>query len=153
MAVPRSYMHRSPSAPAESESKVKPWKIRKGTRSCWERKRRKVRCTFASLSDAICVECQRRGANRLGQEHHEDSFAPSKKGLSHPVLLAKRVFLIATLLQYLDPESHEQIKYMSESPRVIMKRLADTAARLVTTNDNMLGIVEGLECVMMEGIY
>ncbi|KAI1638845.1 hypothetical protein F4809DRAFT_639127 [Biscogniauxia mediterranea] len=56
-------------------------KIRKGTRSCWERKRRKVRYTFSSFSDAICVECQRRGTNCLGQEHHEDSLPPSEKGL------------------------------------------------------------------------
>ncbi|KAI0603275.1 hypothetical protein F4775DRAFT_532855 [Biscogniauxia sp. FL1348] len=318
MAAPRSYMHRSPSALAESESEAKRRKIRKGTRSCWECKRRKVRCTFTSFSDAICVECQRRGTSCIGQEHHEDSLPPSEKGLpmsermirieslvnrlvekvenngmlntdtgcgragageraplprtittspylgvletsrplalyepsleeinlesdyrdshppsysrsqshsamgflnpdasrdrkisealyaafpspedigilwqtgahvsiyfhrvmstpyldlerdgldlpktpfpipgpdTHPVLLARSMFLMATLLQYLDPESHEQIKYMSEPPRVIMKRLADTAARLVTTNDNMLGTVEGLECVMMEGIY
>ncbi|KAI1083469.1 hypothetical protein F5B20DRAFT_568632 [Whalleya microplaca] len=262
--------HESPSIAGESEIEAKRRKIRKGTRSCWDCKRRKVRCVFASASDAVCIECQKRGANCVSQEYPEElinlsgdtgpqmidrmvrieglieqllktvnqtasaQLAASDKepslptvlppypneanpsrsltlyqpspvlhaalppredvevlwkagahvsiyfhqvmttpyaelegnGLhspstlldipgpnTHPVLLAKHMFLIATVLQYLDPESHEQIKELSENPRVMMKRLADTAASLVTTNDELLGTVEGLECIMMEGIY
>ncbi|KAJ5833436.1 hypothetical protein N7474_001747 [Penicillium riverlandense] len=36
-------------------------KIRKGTRSCWECKHRKVRCHFASDGDRSCRECLVRG--------------------------------------------------------------------------------------------
>ncbi|KAJ5871716.1 transcriptional regulator family: Fungal Specific TF [Penicillium soppii] len=36
-------------------------KIRKGTRSCWECKHRKVRCNFTSDSDRSCRECLVRG--------------------------------------------------------------------------------------------
>ncbi|KAJ5620184.1 hypothetical protein N7510_004168 [Penicillium lagena] len=36
-------------------------KIRKGTRSCWECKHRKVRCHFASDGDRSCRECLARG--------------------------------------------------------------------------------------------
>lgn len=72
---------------------------------------------------------------------------------THPVLLAHYFFRIATILQYLDPESHEQLKEMSESPQAMMNRLSDTAISLVTTHDELLGTVEGLESVMMEGIY
>src|SRR6201992_3630795 len=43
-------------------------KVRKGTHSCWECKRRKVKCTFASPTDAICIICRRRGAKCLSQE-------------------------------------------------------------------------------------
>ena len=69
------------------------------------------------------------------------------------MLLAHYFFFIATVLQYLDPESHGQLKGMAESPRAMMSRLADTAISLVTTHDELLGTVEGLEVVMMEGIY
>lgn len=72
---------------------------------------------------------------------------------THPVLLAKYMFLVVTVLQYLDPESREQAEAMSEPPRVMMKRLADVAISLVTTRDDMLDTLEGLECVLLEGIY
>lgn len=47
-------------------------KIRKGTRSCWECKRRKVRCSFASSSDEICVPCRRRSTVCVSQELPEE---------------------------------------------------------------------------------
>jgi hypothetical protein len=43
-------------------------KPRKGTQSCWECKRRKMRCAFASPSDTICVACERRGTLCVSQE-------------------------------------------------------------------------------------
>ena len=42
-------------------------KVRKGTQSCWECKRRKVRCIFAS-PDTICNNCQRRKTTCISQE-------------------------------------------------------------------------------------
>ncbi|PYH88208.1 hypothetical protein BO71DRAFT_339403 [Aspergillus ellipticus CBS 707.79] len=253
-------------------------KIRKGTSSCWECKRRKVRCVFANNSDATCVGCQRRGIKCLSQEfpdeagsgqpisdrvgrvealvdqlvrnapaHVAESRAsspspidassvglsdsahdaepeqllaqdadhasaaaryakvsqalyaslPSRKDIdilwkarahvsigfhrvmitaypdlerdglespetlmdipgpeAHPVWLARYMFLVSKALRYLDlPQSEEQINALSEPPRMMMKRLAETAIRLVTTHDELLGTVEGLECVMMDGIY
>ena len=35
----------------------------------------------------------------------------------------------------------------------MMKRLADTAIGLVATKNELLGSIEGLECVMLESIY
>lgn len=43
-------------------------KVRKGTQSCWECKRRKVRCTFAPPRDATCDGCRRRGILCVSQE-------------------------------------------------------------------------------------
>ncbi|PWY88062.1 hypothetical protein BO94DRAFT_516518 [Aspergillus sclerotioniger CBS 115572] len=278
-------------------------KIRKGTSSCWECKRRKIRCTFSASSDETCIGCQRRGTKCLSQEFPDQtsgegqpigdrigrvealvnqlvkntpvreiapryesdgptetatptptgtlspihisastsipsavgaSLEPSADGLdwdysdappmshqspivparyakvsqalyaslpsrddvevlwkvhahasisfnrvmmvpypelernglncssmndvpgpeSHPVRLAIYMFLIATVLQYMDLEkSKEQVKALSEPPRAMMKRLAETAIRLVTTHEELLDTVEGLTCVMMEGIY
>ncbi|PLB53363.1 hypothetical protein P170DRAFT_508005 [Aspergillus steynii IBT 23096] len=286
--------------PPTDETPAKRRKIRKGTSSCWECKRRKTRCTFASAQDGVCVGCQGRGTTCVSQEFPE-IVAPSKRGRqmgnrierveamidrlvsgsggegvvvdggdvgeaptvftrddepnrvlalidgaveepvgandggpsvevdqgpqgsgravpsgksryarlsqtlydalpskedldilwkagahasihfhqvmmtpypemekndldssdtqdipgpdTHPVLLAHYFFRITTVLQYLDPESHGQLKEMSESPRDMMNRLADTAISLVTTHDELLGTVEDLESVMMEGIY
>ncbi|PLB44638.1 hypothetical protein P170DRAFT_468276 [Aspergillus steynii IBT 23096] len=65
---------------------------------------------------------------------------------NHPVLLAKYIFFIATVLWYIDPESYETIETMPELPQVM-------ANRLVTAHDELLGTMEGLECIMMERMY
>ncbi|KAI3325974.1 hypothetical protein HD806DRAFT_488753 [Xylariaceae sp. AK1471] len=59
-------------------------KVRKGTRSCWECKRRKTRCVFASPEDedATCIGCQRRRTPCVAQELPED-LAPARIGNRH----------------------------------------------------------------------
>ncbi|KAI0139841.1 hypothetical protein GGR57DRAFT_441912 [Xylariaceae sp. FL1272] len=46
-------------------------KLRKGTRSCWECKRRKARCSWSreQHDHACCDACHRRGTRCIGQEH------------------------------------------------------------------------------------
>ena len=36
-------------------------KLRKGAHSCWECKRRKIRCVFSTPQDTICIGCSQRG--------------------------------------------------------------------------------------------
>ncbi|KAH8158438.1 hypothetical protein CIB48_g9808 [Xylaria polymorpha] len=47
-------------------------KVRKGTRSCWECRRRKIRCLYPSEDALICVNCESRGSNCVSQEFAED---------------------------------------------------------------------------------
>ncbi|MCJ1312677.1 hypothetical protein MMC25_006353 [Agyrium rufum] len=72
---------------------------------------------------------------------------------AHPVLIAKYMLLLASLLRHLHPDLHKKIKGLSESPRAVMERLADLAIGHVTTNDELLGSIEGLESVMIESVY
>lgn len=72
---------------------------------------------------------------------------------AHPVLIARHMLLLATFLQHLHPDLHKEIKGLLESPRTIMERLAELSANLVTTNDELVGSIEGLECVMIESVY
>jgi hypothetical protein len=51
----------------ELYTSAKQGKVRKGTHSCRECKRRKVRCIFASPSDAVCTMCKRRGSRCTSQ--------------------------------------------------------------------------------------
>ena len=46
-------------------------KVRKGTQSCWECKRRKIKCTFALTQDVTCNGCRRRGTPCVSQEFPE----------------------------------------------------------------------------------
>lgn len=76
---------------------------------------------------------------------------------SHPVLIAKYMFSMAIFLQHLHPDTLKATKdkpMSKSSPRVLATRLAQTAIKHVTTNDEMNGgSIEGLTCVMMESLY
>lgn len=72
---------------------------------------------------------------------------------AHPVLIARHMLYIATFLQHLHPDFHQEMSGLSGRPREMMKRLADTAIGFITTNDDLIGSIEGLECIMMESFY
>jgi hypothetical protein len=69
---------------------------------------------------------------------------------THPVLVAKLMFIFASFLQGFPPG---QVIGLVEQASLVMKRLADTAIRLVTTNEELIGCMEGLECIILEGIF
>lgn len=68
--------------------------IRKGTQSCWECKRRKVRCIFVS-NHSTCNNCRRRGTTCISQEY------PDKPGLPHGDQLESRLTRIEDALEQL----------------------------------------------------
>lgn len=74
----------TPDDPASSpEPDTKRRKLRKGTKSCWDCKKRKVRCTFDATSDTVCIACRRRGAPCVGQDHPEEeaqTYAAGNRG-------------------------------------------------------------------------
>ncbi|RAL61369.1 hypothetical protein DID88_009503 [Monilinia fructigena] len=47
-------------------------RVRKGTKSCWECKRRKVKCQLSSENVSICSGCLSRGTTCLSQEYPEE---------------------------------------------------------------------------------
>ncbi|RYP08991.1 hypothetical protein DL765_008608 [Monosporascus sp. GIB2] len=71
----------------------------------------------------------------------------------HPVILARYMLTLATFLQYLHPGSYESFKGMSETPQDLMYRLADVVSSYVTTQDELLGSVESLECMTLEATF
>ncbi|KAK4862511.1 hypothetical protein LT330_002644 [Penicillium expansum] len=70
-----------------------------------------------------------------------------------PVLIARHMLHLASFLQHLNPDLHEDLRDLSEPPQVIRERLADKAINLVATNDRFVGSIEFLECVMIESLY
>ena len=76
------------------EISTKRRKVRKGTRSCWECKRRKIRCIFASSENVTCIGCQRRRAPCVSQEMPED--VPARKGNRH---LGERIARVEDLMK------------------------------------------------------
>ncbi|KAK4505382.1 hypothetical protein PRZ48_003345 [Zasmidium cellare] len=72
---------------------------------------------------------------------------------THPVLIAKHMLLLASFIQQLHPRFLKEIPGLSESPLTLMRRLVGLASSLVTTNDDLLGTIESIECLMIEGLY
>ncbi|KAI0885608.1 uncharacterized protein GGS22DRAFT_161333 [Annulohypoxylon maeteangense] len=70
------------SATGGGDPEAKRRKIRKGTHSCWECRRRKTRCQYASDTAAICIGCQARGTNCVSQEFPNEQSHSSERGLS-----------------------------------------------------------------------
>ncbi|KAI1113506.1 hypothetical protein F5Y14DRAFT_208027 [Nemania sp. NC0429] len=55
-------------------------KVRKGTRSCWECRRRKIRCIYPSEDASICINCESRSANCVSQEFaDEQAVTPDRR--------------------------------------------------------------------------
>ncbi|KAK7421233.1 hypothetical protein QQX98_002363 [Neonectria punicea] len=231
--------HRSPSIPPRR-------KVRKGTQSCWECKRRKTRCTFAVPTDSTCDGCKSRRTRCISQEfrdegamlaekagrlrqmetlvqqlasdqqlrvrrdarerrlpnlghrevgnnydqisrallaawpgqHELDLLLRASVGISvlfhgvvcmpysgflrkdmpsprdmlesppsgsHPVLIARKLLMLATFLQGVPSCSPKDLE--------LKAHLVETASRLVTSNDHLVSSIEGVECIMIESMY
>ena len=72
---------------------------------------------------------------------------------SHPVLIARKLLQLASLLQSI--RSHQIAKNgdWAFDYHALMTRVFNTATRLVTSNDDLINSVEGIECIMMESMY
>lgn len=113
--------------PADHESldpQAKRRRLRKGTHSCWACKRRKVRCTFASLRDATCIICRRRGTKCISQELPED--------LAQVEDSASRMVRVETLLNQLakkvDHNSTSKEQYGAQPTSKDNRRRLSTAS-------------------------
>lgn len=67
--------------PDDSERAVKRRKLRKGTQSCWECKKRKVRCTWAAQDNHACDHCLRRKAKCVSQEYPDEPKTSTTEGV------------------------------------------------------------------------
>lgn len=70
------------------ETTPKRRKVRKGTQSCWQCKRRKIKCTFAKVGAKKCDGCRGRNTACVSQEIDEDSALTVQEGNSSPTLVA-----------------------------------------------------------------
>lgn len=72
---------------------------------------------------------------------------------SHPVLIARKLLMLGSLLQGIPPCSVGKLAGMKSDYGDIMSRVVKTATRLVTSDDELVSSLEGIECVMIESMY
>jgi hypothetical protein len=68
---------------------------------------------------------------------------------SHPVLLAKKMLLFCSFLQ----SGIDNIHGLAEEPGAIINRLVEAVSTLVTTNEELHGTMECLECIIYESVF
>ncbi|KAK4066312.1 transcriptional regulator family: Fungal Specific TF [Trichoderma aggressivum f. europaeum] len=78
-------------------SQPKRRKVRKGTRSCWECRRRKMKCVFGSPANTACISCKRRGAKCVDQQFPEQISTPLDRSLQ----MGDRVVRVEALVEQL----------------------------------------------------
>ncbi|PTU20821.1 hypothetical protein P175DRAFT_0234338 [Aspergillus ochraceoroseus IBT 24754] len=85
-------------------------RVRKGTRSCWECKRRKIKC-IPSPDVSICAGCRERNTPCVRQEYVDDPAAHSADDSA----LARRVARVESLLETSSGQYHPGPSWGSES--------------------------------------
>ncbi|KAH7226482.1 hypothetical protein BKA60DRAFT_180586 [Fusarium oxysporum] len=72
---------------------------------------------------------------------------------AHPVLVARKMLVLATFLQGTLISSEKHLEKLSTSYENIMARIVKVAHDHVTCNDDLISSLEGIECIMLEGLY
>ncbi|KAJ0160997.1 hypothetical protein CTA2_6960 [Colletotrichum tanaceti] len=79
-------------------------KVRKGTRSCWQCRKRKIRCEFTSIEEQTCDGCKSRGTTCVSQEFADNEpSGPPERGLAQR--LGRLEELMVKLADKMGPES------------------------------------------------
>ncbi|EOA86844.1 uncharacterized protein SETTUDRAFT_89557 [Exserohilum turcica Et28A] len=93
--------------------------------------------------------------SRDGSEYDARAFADELATIpdpttTPPILMAKQMLLLALMFQYLHCSQTERL---SEHPMVITNRLVESVVQLVTSNDRLVGCIEGVECIASEALF
>lgn len=73
---------------------------------------------------------------------------------AHPIMVARKLLILASLLQNLAPAAARQLaSRLSADRQTIMSRAVETVARHVNSDDDLASTIEGVECIMMESMY
>lgn len=80
------------------------------------------------------------------------SFRFSSLTTSHPSFIARALLLVATSLQFSDDHVLSQLG-LPLPPQDLIEKILSHTSTLVTSNDELVGTMEGLECLVLQGVY
>ncbi|RSL66569.1 hypothetical protein CEP54_003711 [Fusarium duplospermum] len=72
---------------------------------------------------------------------------------AHPVVLVRKLLQLALCIQQLDPSFNHQSLRLGMSASEAMHKYYSLASSKVTCHDDLLDSLEGLECLIYEGVY
>lgn len=71
---------------------------------------------------------------------------------SHPSFIARALLLVTTSLQQLPPDFDYSELSLPFPPQELMEKQLSQTSALVTSNDELVGTLEGLECLVLQGV-
>ncbi|KAF5566203.1 c6 zinc finger [Fusarium pseudoanthophilum] len=121
-----------------SEPPAKRRKVRKGTRSCWECRRRKIKCQFSKEDDPICIGCTQRETSCISQE-----YVPTPPAAPQDKRLAQRLGRLEELMEKLvdkplpSPESEDPAleRFTQHTADVFESSVVDNAQQILDQPD------------------
>lgn len=72
---------------------------------------------------------------------------------SHPTVLARRLLQVSICMQQLPPAFDTANLVMKSTIAQTMANIVSTVIDLVTSNDEVIGTAEGLECLILQGVW
>lgn len=112
-----------PAATDEPQSKRR--KVRKGTQSCWECKRRKIRCNFSGPLETVCDNCKRRWTVCISQEYPDDSEREATTSAVHigAQAGASRLRRLEQLMELLVNKDKAGVESVDEAARDLLRQV------------------------------
>ncbi|TKW59145.1 hypothetical protein CTA1_910 [Colletotrichum tanaceti] len=100
------------------------------------------------------VLCTRTGSTRTSLPSSATLLEPPPPG-SHPAMIARSLLILATFLQGMPSSSAHHLARLGTSPpwQALMARAVKVSHSLVTSDDDLVASLEGIECIMLEGLY
>ncbi|KAI1756364.1 hypothetical protein F4782DRAFT_330211 [Xylaria castorea] len=99
-------------------------KVRKGTRSCWECRRRKIRCLYPSEDASVCVNCESRGSNCVSQEFADEQASTPDRRVTQR--LGRVEEMLEKLVEKIMPDSYNASRGRPTSVSAASAASADT---------------------------
>lgn len=72
---------------------------------------------------------------------------------SHPVLIARKLLLLGTFMQGIPTGAIRNLGALSSTYKTTMYHLVETTSKLVTSDDDLISSLEGIECIMIEAMF
>lgn len=85
--------------------------------------------------------------------HSPEAWLSLPPPASHPVLIARALLILATFLQGIPSSSKSHFQDLKVNQHEIMARAARTAHGELTVDDDLVASLEGVECIMLDGLY
>lgn len=100
----------------------------------------------------IAALCYSDAERQEGKVEPASSWAAVPPVSSHPLVLARRALRILICVQQVPPAFDWESLGMGLPQAEVLRRL-DSTCVLVTSNDDLLGYAEGIECLILHGYY
>ncbi|KAH9906563.1 hypothetical protein F4778DRAFT_801825 [Xylariomycetidae sp. FL2044] len=126
----------SPAAAGRTPHLPRRRKIRKGTQSCWECKRRKIRCTFVAPTEAICDGCRSRRVHCVSQEFHDEQQPSAARRTSNR--LDRMESAVAQLVSRNHGNARDALDHVEEAGPLQVSRV--NASSTIISNPPRVGL-------------